>query len=264
MFTYVFSVSLLILGAVQSQEIPKQNGQTPQVAAQEPVVQQTITECTNYRLTLGRYTNYFYTCCGKWKTDNPVAGTEEFVENWDCNPNRVYSKENETKFSCNGESGQAAARGICNARWGWLATDNCWAWPSCFAGACAKEASEPGSASLFDGFCGDGRCDADESADSCPSDCCPEVNPDECLIKNNTCTEACCSEPTCCSSSISNFFSNFWIIVFSVIGGVFLLINICCCCCCYCLFRRCKGVKREKRHPTTVDRQDTTMTVLSV
>ncbi|XP_038048360.1 uncharacterized protein LOC119722362 [Patiria miniata] len=260
----VLSVTLLLLSGVQSQDAPGQNAQEPHVSGKEPVVQQNLAECTNYRLTLGRYTNYFYTCCGEWKVDNPVTA-EEMVDNWDCNPNHiVYSKENETRFQCNNEAGQAAARGICNARWGWLAAEDCWVWPTCFAGACAKEAGEPGSANLFDGFCGDGRCDAGEDTASCPGDCCQVENPDECLIKNNTCTEACCSEPTCCASATTAFFTNFWVIVFSVIGGVFVLINICCCCCCYCFFRRCKGATRKERHPSKVDRQDTTMTVLSM
>ncbi|XP_071799883.1 uncharacterized protein [Asterias amurensis] len=262
MLLYVSSLTLLLLCVVSCQE-PERARQGNQ-QSQDVTGEGAPKECTNFRLSIGKYTNYFYTCCGELKVDNPPSATEEMVANWDCNPQRIgWATFNETeRYNCNSEIGQKKAREMCNARWGWIAAEDCWAWTACFAGVCMKEETDPGY--LSEGFCGDGRCDSTESTDSCPSDCCPQKNPVECLMRNSTCTPACCSETACCASSSAEFFNTFWIIVFSVIGGVFLLINFCCCCCCWCCFKRCKNVQRKEKHPPRVDRQDTTMTVLSM
>ena len=52
-------------------------------------------------------------------------------------------------------------------------------------------------------FCGDGVCEAEETAEMCPMDCCYRVN-SVCTLKEGECTPECCGEPSCCLSGAEN------------------------------------------------------------
>ena len=50
-------------------------------------------------------------------------------------------------------------------------------------------------------MCGDGVCGSDESALTCPLDCCPIINNATCGAVNE-CTPECCGESTCCNTGV--------------------------------------------------------------
>ena len=52
-------------------------------------------------------------------------------------------------------------------------------------------------------FCGDGVCEAEETAEMCPMDCCYRVN-SVCTLKEGECTPECCGEPSCCLGGAEN------------------------------------------------------------
>ncbi|XP_041475995.1 uncharacterized protein LOC121424393 [Lytechinus variegatus] len=189
--------------------------------------------CKISSLTLiGDDTEYFACCEG-----TTVSGSQEVI-NWDCNPLRLtYARLNQSEaFYCGGISGEENARKRCDTRWGWLTDKHCFQWTECFKGVCKLEAEMRGS-SADASFCGDGRCDpATESHEDCPTDCCPTIN-DECLVRNNTCPEPCCSTSSCCKEPYS--VSNIWFIIIGSVVGVIFLITVCCCCCCFCCVRKC-------------------------
>lgn len=81
----------------------------------------------------------------------------------------------------------------------------CWRWLDCFLGCCLRITQQPsGNKRQVDAsFCGDGTCNTRETTDSCPTDCCPEIN-SRCFANNSDiCELACCGESTCCLDSNS-------------------------------------------------------------
>ena len=82
----------------------------------------------------------------------------------------------------------------------------CWRWLDCFKSCCLARTSTRSKRAITDMlFCGDGTCSEGESPDTCPSDCCYQVN--EICSKNNTniCDFECCESPTCCLEESTTF-----------------------------------------------------------
>ncbi|XP_033637174.1 uncharacterized protein LOC117298055 [Asterias rubens] len=246
LYLCIATVLLLGVASLATDSPPIQDAaDRPQKAAQS-----SDNNCVNYNLVdATRNTDYFYTCCetlgeGTAKID---AKTKVTIHNYDCNPSHLTTTDynQQQMFQC---TDKGNAEKWCNQRWGWLSTDDCWVWSECFEAACRPGSSE-GS------FCGDGRCDDSvETSNSCPLDCCPVVNPDQCIIKNNTCSSLCCSEATCCDgseASTSAEVTTFWLIVGAVIAGVVCLLYCCCCCCCCCcrhLYKSMFHHSKKRRH----------------
>ena len=84
MLLYVSSLTLLLLCVVSCQEPERarQGNQPSQAVVGGQGTGQDVTgegapkECTNFKLSIGKSTNYFYTCCGQLKVDNPPSATE--------------------------------------------------------------------------------------------------------------------------------------------------------------------------------------------
>ena len=89
--------------------------------------------------------------------------------------------------------------------------DRCGAWLDCFRGCCVKaykqEAQLQSSIKKRQTdapsvFCGDGVCStSSESASTCPQDCCPQANPNNCTVRKDICSLNCCQTSTCCLST---------------------------------------------------------------
>ncbi len=249
--SYLCIVTVLLLGGAASVATDSPLIQDPNDRPQK-AAQSTGNDCFNYNLVnAASNTDYFYTCCDTLGKENADAKTK--VVNYDCNPSQFNTLElsGQSVFSC---SKKENSEKWCKQRWGWLSTDDCWVWPECFKAACRPGSSE-GS------FCGDGRCDDSvETSNSCPLDCCPVVNPDNCIIKNSTCSSRCCSETTCCAgkeaSTAAADATTFWLIVGSVIAGVLCLLYCCCCCCCCCCRHLYKSMfphtSKKRRHGSVI------------
>ena len=81
----------------------------------------------------------------------------------------------------------------------WDFPGGCWCWINCFSNCCNRPRGKKRQA----GFCGDGICNAGESPESCPMDCCGTVN-EMCAITNTTrCLPECCSTPACCAGAVN-------------------------------------------------------------
>ncbi|XP_038048359.1 uncharacterized protein LOC119722361 [Patiria miniata] len=241
-------LTLLLLPATRGQGMEPVPGERQPPA--RPVAQaQSSGDCFTFNLRVeSNNTDYFYTCCDRiggatTKTDQDIKVP---TFNYDCNPFRLNRTEltREAGFTCNEKE---KAEKLCNRRWGWLSTDDCWVWSACFVEACGQEST------LTELSCGDGRCDAHENTASCPLDCCPGENPD-CIIKNSTCSKSCCGQSSCCASAnepITASSETFWLILGSVLAAVVCLLYCCCfCCCCCCrkMYNSMFGSSKKRRH----------------
>ena len=106
------------------------------------------------------------------------------------------------RFNCVSCNQQEKCRNECNKNK--LSTNvpgGCPYWIGCFRGCCTKaesnrrkrQATINGTVDVGE-FCGDEICQTGENQLNCPSDCCPNVNPDVCQRSN-------CSNPSCCFDS---------------------------------------------------------------
>ncbi len=85
-------------------------------------------------------------------------------------------------FQCPNCDSQNTCKSLCKI-WKW--PDCCWCWMSCFGGCCDNAISSGKRDITEVTFCGDGACeDAAETAESCPMDCCYQVNT-VCILKTN-------------------------------------------------------------------------------
>ena len=109
------------------------------------------------------------------------------------------------RFNCVSCSQQKRCEDECNKDW--VAKDvptQCPRWSGCFRGCCVKASGKHqskrqttnGSTEVGE-FCGDSICQAGEDHYTCPIDCCPSVNANDCHPKNCS-NPSCCYDPHCC------------------------------------------------------------------
>ena len=121
-------------------------------------------------------------------------------------------------FACGGCDGQEYAKKKCLKKWKYLNfPGGCWTFSDCMENLCRKlhkrrrlSPIDAFNNSNITSFCGDTVCDADESSQSCPIDCCGNVST-KCKIKRNngsTCLPDCCSNSACCNNTNSGSSSN--------------------------------------------------------
>ena len=122
-------------------------------------------------------------------------------------------------YYCHNSSKQEQCGHICNQ-------DEifCWKRFECFKGCCVDNAAGKKESPTF---CGDGSCNGNEHPDSCPIDCCYQVN-STCINDTRVCTPTCCQTQQCCSESTTGGSNggNAGVIVGSVFGAVVVLIII--------------------------------------
>ena len=76
----------------------------------------------------------------------------------------------------------------------------CWRWLDCFKGCCLASATQPRQNKVQVSelsFCGDGTCSKSETPDSCPPDCCYQINGKACGSTSSN-SSLCCGETGCC------------------------------------------------------------------
>lgn len=108
---------------------------------------------------------------------------------------------------CNGCSGQTQAKNYCDEQAklsALMVPDNkCWFWAMCFRLACDQLAL---NLPLVAPMCGNRICELDEE-ESCPFDCCGNVNL-ICAHNATKCPPECCGDPTCCVTTGNTSNSN--------------------------------------------------------
>ncbi|XP_066296058.1 uncharacterized protein [Branchiostoma lanceolatum] len=164
-------------------------------------------DCCHFKLG-GRSRVHFYVCCNNCDENgqNPGVcnkitydGASKEPYCGDCGEDLGTAKFKSDPFDCGGCDGQTAVKAVCDKKYGWVFAGLCWVWSACFELRCQNRFPAVNRSSYDSGtFCGDGKCDPGETHYSCPFDCCPSYNPDECTHHCNKCTPLCCSEPGCC------------------------------------------------------------------
>lgn len=96
----------------------------------------------------------------------------------DTNKGNGRPRSSGTEFNCGGCDGQATVDKKCRSWWKGI-PGFCWAYSLCFKKQCKGRYKN----------CGNRVCDAGETKDNCPIDCCD--------LKN----DPCCGEPGCCASN---------------------------------------------------------------
>lgn len=156
---------------------------------------------------------HFYTCCNNCNdADSSCNGRayqgggtigDDYCST--CGQNSVQGGGRITyRFNCVSCSQQGMCESICSSKVLRLTRYTpglCPAWAGCFRGCCLKATNsrhkrEANETLEVSEFCGDFVCQSGEDHTSCPTDCCPEYNPDEC--SPDTCNPDCCFEPHCC------------------------------------------------------------------
>ena len=82
----------------------------------------------------------------------------------------------------------------------------CWKWLECFQGCCLESIKQVRNKRDISelAFCGDGNCSETESPDSCPADCCYQMNSVNCTKDIKKCSPVCCRTPNCCLETNTN------------------------------------------------------------
>ena len=111
-------------------------------------------------------------------------------------------------FCCTSCTRQDQCRRHCNRKANGLYQNIpgfCWIWTYCFRKCCEKTSAQRGVYTEDIEFCGDYTCQPGEDHVTCPSDCCPIANPDQCrCLSGDSCTDECCNEPSCCMDANAN------------------------------------------------------------
>ena len=158
---------------------------------------------------------HFYACCnncndtdtscdgdtyqGGGTTDNLCGTCGDRIPS-EQNSRHVYT------FNCGSCFQQRQCRDLCNTQHPYAKSipGLCPKWIGCFRGCClnnnpsfrGKRSATTVNQTLF---CGDNVCSDWETTDTCPSDCCPTVNPEDC--PSDKCSRNCCMGATCCMTS---------------------------------------------------------------
>ena len=136
----------------------------------------TTNDCNEVTWQGGSSESYCSTC-GQKKPN--VGGIEKYYFN--CGS---CAEQRECSNGCNSNN----VRGLC------------WRWLDCFKGCCFAKAEQPTKKRQIGSlnFCGDGTCGGNESAETCPMDCCYRLN-SMCSPENNA--ELCDAKYECCGDS---------------------------------------------------------------
>lgn len=157
---------------------------------------------------------HFYACCNNCNDHDASCDGDTYQGGGTTDKlcgscgNRIPSQQSSRHtytFNCGSCSEQRQCRDYCNVRHPLAAITPglCPKWIGCFRGCCLNiNPSFRGKRSATVNqtlFCGDNICSDEETVDTCPSDCCPTVNPINC--PSNECTPNCCMGPSCCITS---------------------------------------------------------------
>ena len=159
-------------------------------------------KCLSFELDRGRNkTMIEYVCCNNCNQTNQTCvnttygsgsnSTDVYCNR--CGRSSLHSaKKSSVPFTCGGCRNQTDRNNICRAVYNSTIRTECWLLPACFRHKC--------NFSL--GTCFNGTCDAGENVDNCPADCCPQKNPQNCSLGNETCPLKCCSRSSCCLDTV--------------------------------------------------------------
>ena len=99
---------------------------------------------------------------------------------------------------------------------------SCWLFQNCFENECRKEQG------YSVGTCFNGLCDASENENNCAADCCPEKNPQDCVLVYGKCPLECCGESSCCQEEDDESGTSVGLEILKWFGITVLIIIICC------------------------------------
>lgn len=163
---------------------------------------------------------HFYTCCNNWDEAQPpscdkktyhTASSGQYCGSKGANIGK--GKRYSYRFKCGGCDGQYEVEKWCKRKSPNLPLF-CWKFTQCMETNCifwSSEAIDHGmpmlefiqsNNSTFS--CGDGLCDAPETIDNCPLDCCQLINPQVCKASIDVCSPECCGDSGCCLVNDSN------------------------------------------------------------
>ena len=159
---------------------------------------------------------HFYTCCNNCNDDDSSCdgrayqggGTTGDDYCAKCGQNSASGSGRITyRFSCGSCNQQSYCQDYCDKRALGITMYTpglCPAWAGCFRGCCVgSQKRKTRTVVEVEEFCGDFSCQDGENHTTCPTDCCPAYNPEEC--SPNTCNPECCYEPNCCGLESSSY-----------------------------------------------------------
>ncbi|XP_019626611.1 PREDICTED: keratin-associated protein 5-5-like [Branchiostoma belcheri] len=168
-------------------------------------------QCTAYKRG-GLLHMKHYVCCDNCGENDgaPDCGQTTYLADsterdycGSCGEDLGDARETVGMFGCGGCTGQAIVSHRCDKRYVYAGASFCWLHSKCFELRCQKVAQDAAleSSPTDQPYCGDSHCDKHrEDAASCPFDCCPLRNPDECRhpYHCSKCPPLCCAETGCC------------------------------------------------------------------
>ena len=159
--------------------------------------------CTGY-YTGGRSGVHHWACCNNCNDTNKTCdgvtwqGGSSEVYCGPCGTNSNGGGRVKYYFNCGSCRQQELCSEYCSGR---NLPGLCWKWLDCFRGCCLANAQQPSRNKRqieTTSFCGDGTCGSGETPNTCPSDCCYQINP-VCDPSNpNLCENECCEHSSCC------------------------------------------------------------------
>ncbi|XP_067653655.1 uncharacterized protein [Haliotis asinina] len=242
---------MVILAVIVLTTLVSVHANSPHVRVKRrPVDQPPAGTCSNFWWG-GKSKVHFYTCCNNLNESRPYCDGRTYHRA----SNESYCKsggfdggdgEQHGSYRCGGCDGQTRVAKQCKA---WPPLDvvgTCWVFTKCFTDYCQKWYQVNGlRLAVRDGpgmpnTCYNGKCDAGETTDNCPLDCCYKKNK-QCTW-NNKCLLQFCATPSCGSGVDGVFITGTNGI--KILTAALLVL----CVCIFYIIRKKKKYKRIQSH----------------